>query len=115
MINETQLSYVYLLIAIIGEVVATSALKSTNGFTNLIPSLIAVMGYVAAFYFFSLTIKTIPISLTYAIWSGLGIGLLVIVDYLYYKQLLDLPAVLGIALILLGTLIINLFSKSIAH
>lgn len=113
--NEVQISYLYLLTAIVSEVIATSALKSTEGFTQLIPSIITVVGYTMAFYFLSLTLKTIPISLAYAIWSGLGIVLIASVDYFYYKQLLDLPAVLGLTLIIIGTLIINLFSKSIAH
>lgn len=113
--NEGQLSFLYLLVAIITEVIATSALKSTHGFTQLFPSIITVMGYFLSFYFLSLTLKTIPVSLTYAIWSGLGIVLITAVDYLYYKQSLDFPAILGLSLILVGTLIINIFSKAIPH
>lgn len=113
--NAGQFGYLYLLIAIISEVIATSTLKSTNGFTQLLPSIITVVGYAISFYFLSLTLKIIPVSLTYAIWSGLGIVLIAGVDYFYYKQLLDLPAVLGLTLIIVGTIIINLFSKSMAH
>lgn len=113
--NEGQLGFLHLIIAIIAEVIATSALKSTHGFTQLFPTVVTIMGYLLSFYFLSLTLKTIPVSLTYAIWSGLGIVLITTVDYFYYKQSLDFPAILGLSLILVGTLIINIFSKIIPH
>ncbi len=106
------MKYVYLLIAIISEVVATSSLKASNEFTKLWPSVLVVIGYASAFYFMSLTLKTIPVGITYAIWSGVGIVLVSITGFLIYKQRLDVPALLGIGLIIAGVLVINLFSKS---
>ena len=106
------MKYVYLLIAIISEVIATSSLKASNEFTKLWPSVIVVVGYASAFYFMSLTLKTIPVGITYAIWSGVGIVLVSITGFFIYKQRLDLPALLGIGLIIAGVLVINLFSKS---
>lgn len=105
----------FLLIAIFFEVIATSALKSSEQFTKLWPSLIAVAGYAFAFYFLSLTLKTIPIGIAYAIWSGLGIVLISAIGYFAYKQTLDFPALIGIIFIIIGVLIINLFSKSVSH
>ncbi|WP_286911795.1 DMT family transporter [Flavobacterium sp. UBA4197] len=109
------MKYVFLLIAIFFEVIATSALKSSEQFTKLWPSLIAVAGYAFAFYFLSLTLKTIPIGIAYAIWSGLGIVLISAIGYFAYKQTLDFPALIGIIFIIIGVLIINLFSKSVSH
>lgn len=105
----------YLFIAIIGEVVATSALKAAAGFTKLVPSILVVVGYGVAFYFLSLTLKTIPIGIAYAVWSGVGIVLVSVFAYFYYGQSLDAPALAGMALILAGVLVINLFSRSLAH
>jgi small multidrug resistance pump len=109
------MKYLYLTIAIIAEVIATSALKSSEGFTKLWPSLIVAMGYGVAFYFLSLTLKTIPVGIAYAIWSGLGITLVSVIGYFVYKQDLDLPAILGLLLILAGVAVINIFSKTISH
>lgn len=106
---------VYLLIAIIAEVIATSAMKAAEGFTKLIPSVLVVVGYGVAFYFLSLTLKTIPIGIAYAVWSGVGIVLVSVFAYFYYGQSLDLPALVGMALIIAGVLVINLFSRSVAH
>ena len=106
---------VYLLIAIIAEVIATSALKAADGFSKLVPSVLVVVGYGVAFYFLSLTLKTIPIGIAYAVWSGVGIVLVSVFAYFYYGQSLDLPALIGMALIIAGVLIINLFSRSVAH
>jgi small multidrug resistance pump len=93
-------------------VAATSALRASNQFTRLWPSVIVVIGYGLAFYFMSLTLKSIPVGIAYAIWSGVGIVLISITGFLLYKQKLDMPAVLGMALIVAGVLVINLFSKS---
>lgn len=105
--------WIYLVTAILGEVVATSSLKLAEGFTKLIPSMIAVAGYSAAFYFLSLALKHIPLGIAYAIWCGIGIVLVTIVGWFFYKQALDIPAIIGIILIFAGVLVINLFSKSI--
>jgi small multidrug resistance pump len=109
------MAWLYLLIAITGEVVATSSLKAAEGFTRFIPSAISVLGYGVAFYFLSLTLKFIPLGIAYAIWCGIGIVLVAMVGLFLYKQVIDIPAITGIALILSGVLVINLFSKSIAH
>ncbi|WP_345948811.1 MULTISPECIES: SMR family transporter [unclassified Mucilaginibacter] len=108
------MKYIYLLIAILSEVTATSALKASEQFTRLWPSVIVVVGYASAFYFMSLTLKSIPVGITYAIWSGVGIVLISISGYFLFKQKLDVPAMLGMALIVAGVLVINLFSKSTA-
>ena len=105
----------FLLIAIVGEVIATSFLRASAGFTQLAPSIVVVVGYCVTFYFFSLALQTIPVGIGYAIWSGVGIVLVSIIAYFAYGQSLDLPALLGIALILAGVLVINLFSQSSAH
>ncbi|MCZ4273573.1 multidrug efflux SMR transporter [Maritalea porphyrae] len=105
-------AYLYLLLAIIGEVVATSALKASDGFTETIPSTLVVVGYGVAFYFLSLTLKTLPLGITYAVWSGVGIVAVSIFGWLYYKQPLDFAAITGMGMILAGVLVIHLFSKS---
>lgn len=107
--------WLYLALAICAEVVATSALKSSMGFTRLLPSILVVLGYGAAFYFLSLTLKAIPIGMAYAIWSGAGIVLISAVAWGLYGQKLDMPAILGMALIVTGVLVIQLFSQSQAH
>lgn len=104
--------YVYLVCAIVAEVVATSALKAANGFTNLAPSIIVAVGYAAAFYFLSLTLRTLPVGIAYAIWSGLGIVLISIAGWVVYRQALDLPSMIGMALIIAGVVVINVFSKA---
>jgi small multidrug resistance pump len=109
------MKWVFLSIAIIAEVIGTSALKSAEGFTKLVPSIIVILGYGIAFYFLSLTLKTIPVGIAYAIWSGVGIILISIIGYFFYKQTLDLPAIIGILLIMAGVIVINLFSKSVSH
>ena len=108
-------TYIYLAVAILFEVVATSALKETNGFTRLAPSLIAVAGYGLAFFFLSLTLRTLPVGVMYAIWSGAGIVFITAIGWVVFRQTLDLPAIVGIALILAGVVIINLFSRTISH
>lgn len=107
--------YLFLSIAIFAEVIATSALKASETFTQLVPSIIAVIGYIIAFYFMSLVIKVMPIGITYAIWSGAGIVLLAIIGVIVYGQRLDLAAIIGMGLIVLGVMVIHLFSDSITH
>ena len=103
-------SWIYLTIAIMAEVAATSALKATEGFTRLGPSAIVVAGYSIAFYCLSLCLKTIPIGVAYAIWSGLGILLIAIAGMVLYGQKVDAPAAAGFAMIIAGVVTINLFS-----
>ena len=105
----------YLAIAICAEVIGTLALKVSNQFTNPIPSTLCVVGYIVAFYFFSLVLKTIPIGIAYAIWAGLGIVLIAIISAILYRQIPDLPAILGMILIVAGVIVINLFSKTVSH
>ena len=110
------MQWLFLFLAIIGEVIGTSALKASDGFTKIVPSIIVVAGYAVAFFFLSLTLKdNINIGVVYAIWSGVGVSLISVIGYLYYKQSLDIPAPLGIALIIIGVMIINLYSKSVMH
>lgn len=108
-------THLILLLAIVAEVVATSALKASENFTRPIPSLLVVAGYSTAFFLLSITLKTLPIGVAYAIWSGVGTALVAVVGWLYYRQSLDLPAILGLTLIIAGTLILNLFSKVSTH
>lgn len=114
-LRGTKLTYIYLIIAVAFEVVATSALKETQGFTKLLPSLVTVAGYAAAFYFLSLVLKVMPVGVVYAMWSGAGIVLITAIAWIWFRQSLDLPALLGIGLIMAGVIVINLFSKSVAH
>ncbi|MBV7534270.1 EamA family transporter [Duganella sp. sic0402] len=107
--------WLYLGIAIISETIATSALKSSDGFSRLLPSLLVVAGYGIAFYFLSMTLRTIPVGIAYAVWSGVGIVLITLVGWLLYGQKLDLPDLLGMALIVAGVVVMNVFSKAGAH
>ena len=109
------MAYFYLAIAIIAEVAATSALKASAEFTRLVPSLIVIVGYGVAFYFMTLVLRTIPVGITYAVWAGLGIVLVTIVGAILYKEIPDLPAVIGIGLIVAGVVVINVYSKTISH
>lgn len=109
------IAYAYLAVAIVAEVIATTALRAADGFTQLWPSLISIIGYVVAFYFLSLTLRSMPVGIAYAIWSGVGIVLISLAGWLIYKQLLDLPALIGIGLIMAGVIVINLFSKTAVH
>jgi len=109
------MAYSYLAIAIIAEVIATSALKASEEFTKVVPSLIVVIGYGATFYFLTLVLRTIPVGVAYAIWAGLGIVLVTIAGGILYKQIPDLPAVLGMGLIVAGVIVINVFSKTAGH
>ncbi len=107
--------WVYLLIAIVAEVVATSALKASAEFTRLAPSIAVVSGYLIAFYFLSLTLRTLPVAIVYAMWSGIGIALIALVGWLVLKQSLDTAGLIGIGLIVSGVLVMNIFSKSLSH
>lgn len=109
------MSFVYLAVAIVAEVIATSMLKASDGFTRLAPSLVAVLGYEIAFYFLSLCLRTMPVGIAYAIWSGVGIVLLALVGLLWFRQALDPPAVIGLGLIIAGVAVINLWSRSVGH
>jgi small multidrug resistance pump len=108
------MGWTYLLIAILGEWIGTSALKAAKGFTVFWPSLIVTIGYGVTFYFFSLALKTIPYTVAYAIWSGLGIILITISAFILYGQKLDAPAYIGAALIMGGVFVINFFSRAAA-
>ncbi|RZK31270.1 MAG: multidrug efflux SMR transporter [Hymenobacter sp.] len=107
--------YLFLFLAIISEVIGTTALTASNQFTKLVPSLITVVGYGLAFYFFSFSLKAIPVGVAYAIWGGVGIVLVTLIGFFYFKQRLDLPALAGIALIVIGVLVMQLFSKTVSH
>lgn len=109
------MNWLYLTIAILSEVVATSALKASAGFSRLYPSVLVVVGYGLAFYFLSLTLRTIPVGIAYAVWSGVGVVLVCLVGWVVYGQKLDGAAALGIALIVAGVLVMNVFSKAAAH
>lgn len=104
-----------LVIAIIAEVIGTTALKASNEFTRLVPSLIVVVGYGTAFYFMSISMRVLPVGIMYAIWSGMGIVLISVLGWLVYRQTLDVPAIVGLGFIIAGVIIINVFSKSVGH
>ena len=108
-------NFLFLGIAIIFEIIATSALKKSEEFTKLIPSMITIVGYCGAFYFLSFAVRTIPIGIAYAIWSGVGIVLITIIGAVFFKQIPDLPAIIGLLLILIGVTVINVFSKTRGH
>ncbi len=108
-------NYAYLLIAILFEVLATTALKETQGFTRLVPSVVTVIGYALAFYFLSLPLRTMPVGVVYAIWCGAGIILITAIGWLWFRQSLDIPALVGMGFIMVGVMIINLFSKTLVH
>lgn len=107
--------WIFLSVAIVSEVVATSALKASEGFSRLWPSAIVVVGYAAAFYFLALTLKTIPLGVAYAIWSGVGVALVALIAWVLFGQSLDLPGIVGISLIVAGVIVLNLFSKTVSH
>ncbi|ABM03603.1 small multidrug resistance protein [Psychromonas ingrahamii 37] len=109
------MGYWYLAIAIVAEVMATLALKASNGFSDLTFSAVCVIGYAVAFYFLSLVLKTVPVGIAYAIWAGMGIVLIASISAVVYKQLPDLAAVIGMLLILVGVMVINVFSKTVSH
>jgi len=106
------MSYIFLGLAILSEVTATSTLKATEEFTKIFPSLIVVTGYLSSLYFMTLSLRTIPVGIVYATWSGIGIILITCAGYFFYSQRLDMPAMLGIALIIAGVGTIHLFSQN---
>jgi len=106
------MGYWYLAIAIVAEVLATSALKESQGFSKLLPTLLVMADYGASFYFLSLVLQTIPIGVAYALWAGLGIVLITIVGAVVFGQKMDLAAILGIALIISGVVVLRVFSSA---
>ena len=109
------MAYLYLAVAIIAEIIATSALKASEEFTKLVPSAIVIIGYGVACYCLTLVLRNIPVGITYAIWAGLGIVLIAIVGAVLFRQVPDIPAVLGMTLIVSGVVVINVFSKTVSH
>ena len=107
-------TYLVLLVAIIAEVIATSSLRASDQFTRFWPSVVVVLGYGLAIYLLSVSVRTMPTGIVYAIWSGLGIVLVGIIG-LFMGQKLDLPAIAGMALIIAGIIVINLFSATATH
>jgi small multidrug resistance pump len=107
--------YIYLTIAIIAEVAATSALKASEEFTRWIPTLIVIVGYGIAFYCLTLVLRTISVGTAYALWAGLGIVLVAFVSAVLFRELPDAPAVIGMVLIVAGVVVIHLFSKTVTH
>ncbi len=107
--------YAYLAAAILAEVIGTSALKASAGFTQTLPSIICAAAYSAAFYFLSLTLERIPVGIAYAIWSGAGIVLIALIGFFLFKQTLDAPALIGMALIIAGVVVMNVFSRTAVH
>jgi len=108
-------AYLALGIAIVVEVIATTALKSSESFTRLLPSLVSITGYATSLYLLTLAMKTIPTGITYAIWSGLGIVLISITSFFVHQQKIDLWGMVGMALIIAGVVVLNLFSNSTLH
>jgi small multidrug resistance pump len=107
--------YVYLAIAIVGEVIGTSLLRTSDGMSRLWPTCASILAYAVTFYFLSLTLRTIPTGIAYAIWSGVGIVLITAIGWVFFKQALDAAAVFGLGLILAGVLVIQLLSKVSVH
>lgn len=101
--------------AIVAEVVGTSALKASEGFTRLVPSVVVVLGYAVAFYCLSLVLKTVPVGIAYAVWSGLGMVLITLVAFVVYGQSIDLPGLIGMGLIVASVVVLNVFSKAAVH
>jgi small multidrug resistance pump len=108
-------AYAVLLLAIVAEVIATSALNASDGFTRLVPSLVTVAGYGLAFFCLAHTVRYIPVGIAYAIWSGIGMVLIAAIGWIWFRQTLDTAAMVGIGLILAGVLVINTMSSSVGH
>ncbi|MCY3837665.1 MAG: multidrug efflux SMR transporter [Gammaproteobacteria bacterium] len=104
--------YVFLSLAIASEVVATTALKASAEFTKPVPSIIVVVGYAVSFYLLTLVLRSLPVGVTYAIWAGMGIFLIAVIGAVYYKEVPDLPAVVGMVLIIAGVVVLQGFSKT---
>lgn len=109
------MGYFYLAVAIVAEVIATLSLKASNGFTHSVYSTLCVAGYVIAFYFLSLVLKTVSVGIAYAVWAGMGIVLIALISAIIYKEIPDMPAIIGMAFIIGGTVIMNIFSSSKLH
>ncbi len=107
--------YFYLLLAIIGEVVAINALKASEEFTKPIPTVIVVVGYCCTFYFLTLALRVIPVGIAYAIWAGIGIIIVTLGAYYLFNQALDKPAIIGITFIIIGVVVIQLFSSTVGE
>ncbi|HJH24900.1 MAG TPA: multidrug efflux SMR transporter [Paenalcaligenes hominis] len=106
------MSWIYLSIAIFAEIIATTALKKADGFSVLGPSIVTISGYAIAFYFLSLSLKHIPVGVAYAVWSGVGIVAISLIGLILFKQRLDTAGMIGMGFIVVGVLILNVFSKS---
>ncbi|WP_201583212.1 DMT family transporter [Psychrobacter jeotgali] len=113
--NPVLIGYGFLMLAIIFEVTGTTFLMKSAQFTKLIPTLLTVILYICSFYFLTLTLKTIPLGIAYAIWGGVGIVMVAFIGIVLFKQSIDLPAAAGIALIISGVIVINVFSKTVGH
>ncbi len=109
------MEWFYLSVAIVSEVIATTALRASDGFTKLGPSCVVAAGYGVSFFFLSLTLRSIPVGIAYAVWSGVGVVLISMAGWLIYGQRLDAAAMIGIAFIVTGAVILNVFSKSAVH
>lgn len=112
---DEKMAYLYLAIAILAEVAATTALKASEQFTRPLPSVLVILGYGLAFYMLALVLRTIPVGIAYAIWAGVGILLVALAGAVIYREIPDWPAVIGMTLIIAGVVIINLFSKTSVH
>ena len=108
-------SWIFLSIAIVAEVIATSALKISNGFSKPVPTLVVILGYGIAFYLLSLTLRTIPVGVAYAVWSGAGIVLITAAAWFWFGQRLGLPALIGMGLIIAGVVVLNVFTGPASH
>ena len=104
--------YIFLAFAIVSEVVATTALKASAQFTKPVPSIIVVVGYAISIYLLTLVLRSLPVGITYAIWAGMGIFLIAVIGAVYYKEVPDLPAVVGMTLIIAGVVVLQGFSKT---
>ncbi|ABX21232.1 SMR family transporter [Salmonella enterica] len=111
----TKEAVIFLFIAIVVEVIATISLKLSDSFTRLVPSIVTIVGYCIAFWCLTIPMRTIPAGIIYAIWSGVGIVLIGLIGWLFLGQKLDMPAIIGMLLIICGVIVINLFSKSVSH
>ena len=111
--KDALMTYLYLFMAILAEVIATSALKSAEGFTKLVPSLVVVLGYGAAFYLLSLVLRHMTVGVTYAIWSGVGIVLVALVGVVVFREIPDTPAIIGMGLIIAGVTVIHSLSRTV--
>ncbi|SIT77974.1 DMT family transporter [Pontibaca methylaminivorans] len=107
--------YLFLMIAVLFETIGTSALEASQQFTRPWPSALVIVAYAIAFYMLSMTLRVMPVGIVYALWSGFGIIFIALIGFVVFKQRLDLPAILGLALIIIGIVVINVFSKSTTH